>query len=69
MKEKKITLIITEKVIVVQWIEEDSIYGKCMKVISSNHEIFKEGSRFDYGFFDIATEGGYTITSLPFEEQ
>ena len=36
-------------------------------VIESDHERFIKGSRFDYGFFRIATDEGYTIISLPME--
>lgn len=54
------------KTIVVQWVTEETYgYGKAMRVISSSHERFTVGSRFDYGFFSIATDEGYTIVSLP----
>ena len=53
------------KTIVVKWIEEDSIYGQAMQVIESDHERFNKGTRFDFGFFSVATEEGYTIISLP----
>ena len=56
------------KAIVVKWVEEDEkITGhkKAMRVIVSDHPRFIVGSRFDFGFFNIATEEGYKITSLP----
>lgn len=53
------------KIIIVQWIPEASFYTKAMQVISSDHERFVVGSRFDYGFFNMATDEGYTIVSLP----
>lgn len=54
------------KTIIVRWVtEEDYGYGKAMRVIESDHERFTKGSRFDFGFMDIATGEGYTIISLP----
>ena len=56
------------KTIIVKWVpEEDFGYGKAMRVIESDHKRFTNGSRFDYGFFSIATEEGYTIISLPMD--
>jgi len=40
-----------------------------MRVIISDHKRFIPGSRFDFGFFNIATDEGYTIISLPKENQ
>ena len=58
------------KTIVVQWVKEEAFgYGKAMRVISSNHPRFVVGSRFDYGFFSIATNEGYIIISLPMEDK
>lgn len=58
------------KTIVVKWIlEEEYDYGRAMIVIESNHERFVKGSRFDFGFFNVATDEGYTIISLPMEEK
>lgn len=55
-------------VIVVQWVKEKEWgYGKAMRVITSTHERFIVGSRFDFGFFSIATDEGYVIISLPLE--
>jgi hypothetical protein len=54
------------KHIVVQWVKETKYgYGMAMLVIKSTHERFSVGTRFDYGFFNIATREGYTITSFP----
>ena len=56
------------KTIVVKWVEEkDFNYGMAMRVIESDHPRFRVGSRFDFGFFSIATQEGYTIISLPLE--
>lgn len=56
------------KIIIVKWVPEKKWgYGKAMRVIESNHERFTVGTRFDYGFFGIATDEGYTIISLPME--
>jgi len=55
------------KYIIIKWIPEDSMYGKAMQVIESNHKRFVVGSRFDFGFFQIATSEGYIIISLPEE--
>lgn len=58
------------KTIVVKWIKEEEFgYGKAMRVIESDHERFSKGTRFDYGFFNIATEEGFTIISLPMDEE
>lgn len=55
-----------KKTIVVQWVKEEELgYGKAMRVTESNHPRFTVGSRFDFGFFSIATDEGYTITSIP----
>lgn len=43
-------------------------YGKAMRVIESDHERFIKGSRFDFGFFNIATDEDYTIVSLPMDK-
>lgn len=57
------------KTIVVKWVKEEEFgYGKAMRVIESSHERFVKGTRFDYGFFGIATDEGYTIISLPMDE-
>jgi len=54
--------------IIVKWVLESGIYGQEMRVIQSDHPRFIEGSRFDFGFFSIATAEGYTIISLPLEK-
>lgn len=60
MRKKK------NKVIIVKWVEETrSGYGKAMRVIESDHPRFTTDTRFDFGFFSIATDEGYTIISLP----
>jgi hypothetical protein len=54
------------KTIVVKWVPDDGEYGKEMRVIESDHLRFIKGSRFDFGFFKIATDEGYAIISLPY---
>ena len=57
------------KNIIVQWVPEQEFgYEKAMRVIKSDHPRFVEGRRFDYGFFSIATDEGYTIISLPIDK-
>ncbi len=57
------------KQIKVRWVKEEQFgYGKAMRVVESNHERFTVGSRFDFGFFNIATDEGYVIISLPMLE-
>jgi len=57
------------KNIVVKWVpEKDFGYGKAMRVIESDHPRFVKGSRFDFGFFGIATDEGYTIISIPIDK-
>lgn len=54
------------KTIVVQWErDEERGYTKSMRVAQSNHPDFIPGSYFDFGFFSIATDEGYTIISIP----
>jgi hypothetical protein len=53
------------KTIVVRWVPEPGMYGKAMRVILSDHPRFTVGTRFDYGFFGIATDEGYVIISHP----
>ena len=53
------------KTIVVKWTPDDGEYGSEMRVIESDHPRFVKGYRFDYGFFGIATDEGYTIISIP----
>lgn len=54
------------KTIIVQWTTcNDGVYNSEMIVVVSAHEKYVAGSRFDFGFFSIATNEGYTIVSLP----
>lgn len=59
------------KKIIVQWVKTDApieqVYGgMAMVVIDSNHPRFINGSRFDYGFMNIATQqDGYTVELRP----
>lgn len=57
------------KIIKVIWVKEDCFgYDMAMRVVESTHERFTIGSRFDFGFFNIATKQGYTIISEPSAE-
>ena len=54
------------KTIIVRWVEEEIFgYGKAMLVIASDHIRFSKGTRFDFGFMDVATDEGYTVVLLP----
>ncbi len=55
------------KKIVVKWYatENDPIYHQEMRVIYSDHERFIAGSRFDFGFLQIASREGYVIEIYP----
>ena len=56
------------KTIVVRWVEESTFgYGTAMRVVASDHQRFMVGTRFDFGFFNVATREGYTIVSLPMD--
>ena len=59
-------VIVDEKYIVVAWVG-DSPYGDShtMVVVKSDHPRFTVGQRFDFGFFNVATQEGYTICSIP----
>ena len=57
------------KTIIIRWIKEDSFYETAMRVIESDHPRFSNGTRFDFGFFSVATREGYTIISLPMEDK
>lgn len=56
------------KKIIVKWStpKRDSTgYSKEMRVVYSNHTRFIVGSRFDFGFLQIASGEGYIIEILP----
>lgn len=54
------------RTIVVRWEhDQQAQYVAEMRVVESDHKRFAKGSRFDYGFFDVATNEGYTIILLP----
>ena len=55
------------KKIIVKWVptEHPDIHAKEMRVVSSGHERFVTGSRFDFGFLRIASGQGYVIEILP----
>lgn len=45
--------------------QNDKIYHKEMRVVYSDHERFKKGTRFDFGFLSIASDEGFIIEILP----
>lgn len=53
--------------IVVKWVttENDTLYDQEMRIIYSDHERFIAGSRFDFGFLQIANREGYIIEIYP----
>lgn len=56
------------KKIIVKWNEvpNDPLgYGREMIVVYSNHKRFIVGSRFDYGFANVASKEGFIIEILP----
>jgi len=59
------------KKIIVKWVECSPEktkawgYKKEMIVMYSNHERFSAGTRFDFGFLQIARDEGYIIEVLP----
>lgn len=58
------------KSIVVRWVKcNEGICPAEMRVSISNHPHFEPGSRFDFGFFQIATREGYIIVSIPIDEE
>ena len=57
------------KTIIVRWVKCGGMYSFEMRVIESNHPQFVKGERFDFGFFTVATNEGYTIISLPLDER
>ena len=57
------------KTIIVKWVKEEEWgYGKAMRVVISDHPRFSVGTRFDFGFFHVATDEGYTIVSIPIDK-
>ena len=55
--------------IVVKWVRCGGIYAYEMRVVESSHKRFSVGTRFDFGFFEIATREGYTIISIPCDDR
>lgn len=53
------------KKIIVVWQPEDSFYQKAMIVVYSDHDRFVKGTRFDFGFLQVASEEGFIIEVLP----
>lgn len=57
---------IREKFIRCVWVVERQFgYGKAMRVVASDHPRFSVGTRFDFGFLDIATKEGYLVQIDP----
>ena len=51
------------KKIIVAWFTTQN--DKEMRVVYSDHEKFTKGTRFDFGFMQIASSEGYVIELLP----
>lgn len=60
------------KKITVKWVKPakgyDFGYEYEMRVIESKHPRFDVGSRFDFGFLQIANKEGYDVEILGFEK-
>lgn len=57
---------IREKFIRCVWVVENEYgYGKAMRVVDSDHPRFQVGTRFDYGFLNIAVTEGYIVQIDP----
>jgi len=56
------------KYLVAQWKPTNRVYGMTLFVVRSNHPRFVDGSHFDYGFLNLASREGYTVTILPSAE-
>jgi len=57
-----------KRFIEVKWVPETQFgYDKAMRIIKSDHKRFIVGSRFDFGFLDIAVEEGYSVLINPVE--
>lgn len=55
------------KKITVMWVktQNDKMYDREMRVVYSTHERFTKGTRFDFGFLQVASKEGYIIEVLP----
>lgn len=51
----------TQPYIIATLRKEEPPYGACPVVLESNHPRFTIGTRFDYGFLQIALDEGYTV--------
>lgn len=59
-----------EKSIRCKWVPEKEFgYGKAMRVTQSDHPRFVVGSRFDYGFLNVAVEQGYSVHIDPVPDE
>ncbi len=50
-----------ELIIKVEWQPEGGAYRDALIVTESQHPRFTKGSRFDFGFLEIATKEGYDV--------
>ena len=56
----------TERMIRCVWVVERAFgYGKAMRVVASDHPRFSVGTRFNFGFLDIAVTEGYRVQIDP----
>jgi len=51
------------KKITVMWVNtpDNKMYDREMRVVYSDHQRFTKGTRFDFGFLNIASNEGYII--------
>ena len=55
------------KKITVVWekTKDDTMYDIEIRVVYSNHKRFTRGTRFDFGFLELASRAGFIIEILP----
>lgn len=70
LAEARRTTSATRRMIRCKWVRETEWgYGKAMRVTESDHPRFVVGSRFDYGFLNIAVKEGFGIEIEPVSEE
>ena len=57
------------RTIIIKWVPEKTFGGKSMVVVESTHGQYANGTKFSARDFHSATDDGYTIVSLPVEEE
>lgn len=62
--EKNLTCICKMKKIIATW-RKTKDGGKELFVVYSDHEKYTKGTRFDFGFLQIASSEGFIVEILP----